>query len=89
MPGVLRLPDWTRRTGPPPSAIFTGVLAKEAIVARSTRPIRRWRVRPKLESHRLRLKEALQAALATIPRNLADAMAGWLDPLGLEYWRSP
>jgi len=32
----------------------------------------------------LDLKEALQAALATIPANLADAMAGWLDPLGLD-----
>jgi ferrous iron transport protein B len=26
----------------------------------------------------------MQAALATIPANLADAMAGWLDPLGLD-----
>jgi len=68
--------------------IFTGVLAKEAVVGT-------------LDAAYTALGEAdaggvaeaeesfdllggLAGALATIPANLADAMGGWADPLGLE-----
>jgi ferrous iron transport protein B len=80
-PMGLNAESWPAAVG-----IFTGILAKEAIVgtldatysALGTEPVDQ-----DAESEPYSLVGGLSAALATVPVNLADALGGWADPLGL------
>jgi ferrous iron transport protein B len=65
--------------------IFTGVLAKEAVVGtlNATYTALAEEQDPE-EEEAFDLAQALSVAAATIPENLADALGGWSDPLGLE-----
>ena len=66
--------------------IFTGVLAKEAVVGtlNATYTALAEEQAAGKESEAFDLAQSLSAAVATIPENLADALGGWSDPLGLE-----
>ncbi len=71
--------------------IFTGVLAKEAVVGTLNSAYASLAVSdaiaagaaPEAEPP-FHLGNALSAAVATIPANLADALGSWGDPLGLD-----
>jgi ferrous iron transport protein B len=71
--------------------IFTGVLAKEAVVGTlnsayaslAVSDARAAGVAPEEESP-FHLGESLAAAFATLPANLGDALGSWGDPLGLD-----
>jgi ferrous iron transport protein B len=84
-PFGLNAENWPAAVG-----IFTGVLAKEAVVgtlnatyeslARSDAIERGESLEPEVP---FELTTALSEAVQTIPANLADAVAAWADPLGL------
>jgi ferrous iron transport protein B len=65
--------------------IFTGVLAKEAVVGTLNAAYSALAEtgEAKDESETFDLTASIGAAFATIPANLAEAFASWLDPLGL------
>jgi len=70
--------------------IFTGVLAKEAVVGTLDAAYTALAEQDAAESGETAEEEeafslgtALSEAVATIPANLADALGGWADPLGL------
>ena len=81
----------TEENWPAAVGIFTGVLAKEAVVgtlnatyqslAESDAAAAGEAAR---EEEPFELSSALSAAFATIPANLGDALGSWADPLGLE-----
>jgi ferrous iron transport protein B len=70
--------------------IFTGILAKEAVVG--TLNATYWalaaadagKASTTDDASKLSLIDGLRDALATIPANLRDALDGWSDPLGLD-----
>ena len=68
--------------------IFTGVLAKEAVVgtldAAYSALAEGEKAQDGEEDEPFELVPALQGALATIPVNLAEAFGAWLDPLHLD-----
>jgi ferrous iron transport protein B len=71
--------------------IFTGVLAKEAVVGTLDAAYTALAEQDAAESGEAAKEEegfslgtALSEAVATIPANLADALGGWADPLGLD-----
>ncbi|WP_295403191.1 Fe(2+) transporter permease subunit FeoB [uncultured Thiocystis sp.] len=66
--------------------IFTGILAKEAVVGTLDATYSALGTAPddaETESEPYSLSGGLSAALATVPVNLIDALGGWADPLGL------
>ncbi|MBI5782086.1 MAG: Fe(2+) transporter permease subunit FeoB [Rhodocyclales bacterium] len=67
--------------------IFTGVLAKEAVIgtlnATYTALAAEDAGAAQEEEEAFSLSDAIAAAFATIPHNLADALGAWADPLGL------
>jgi ferrous iron transport protein B len=66
--------------------IFTGVLAKEAVVGTLDSiysGLGRLDGAPTAAEQEFSLRAGLAEAVATIPANLTDAIAGWTDPLGL------
>ncbi|WP_431689150.1 Fe(2+) transporter permease subunit FeoB [Hahella sp. NBU794] len=85
-PMGLREDNWPAAVG-----IFTGVLAKEAVVgtldslysdlARIEAQAAGEELAPAPEFN---LLESVMASFATIPANLADALGSWSDPLGLD-----
>lgn len=77
----------TEENWPAAVGIFTGVLAKEAVVgtldaAYTALAEKDTGAAPK-EKEAFVLAEKLAEAFATIPANLADAFGKWADPLGL------
>ncbi|HNQ03297.1 MAG TPA: Fe(2+) transporter permease subunit FeoB [Thiobacillaceae bacterium] len=76
----------TPENWPAAVGIFTGVLAKEAVVGTLDATYSALAAKDggvEDAEPPFRLAEALGAALATIPANLADALGAWSDPLGL------
>ncbi len=81
----LNAENWPAAVG-----IFTGILAKEAVVgtldatysALAESDAAAAGEEPK-EEEAFSLGNALSAAVATIPANLGDALGSWADPLGL------
>ncbi|MDF2140891.1 Fe(2+) transporter permease subunit FeoB [Paenirhodobacter sp. CAU 1674] len=80
----------TEENWPAAVGIFTGVLAKEAVVgtldalyAEAGRADAGTEAAQE-DAAAFSLGAALSEALATIPANLADALGGWADPLGFE-----
>lgn len=80
----------TEGNWPAAVGIFTGVLAKEAVVgtlnAAYTALAQSDAVAAGVESAEettFRLTDAVVAAFATIPVNLTDALGAWADPLGV------
>jgi ferrous iron transport protein B len=67
--------------------IFTGVLAKEAVVGTLNAAYSKMADQTKNdpENQEFNLRESLMAAFATIPTNLSEALHSWLDPLGLNF----
>jgi ferrous iron transport protein B len=66
--------------------IFTGILAKEAVVGTLDATYSALAVSDAGETEEeapFDLKAGLLGALATIPANLADALGSWEDPMGL------
>jgi ferrous iron transport protein B len=67
--------------------IFTGILAKEAVVGTLNATYSALAAADAGQSEEetpFHLQAGLLAALATIPSNLADALGNWDDPLGLD-----
>ncbi|MCQ8129147.1 nucleoside recognition domain-containing protein, partial [Methylomonas rivi] len=66
--------------------IFTGVLAKEAVVGTLNAAYTALADSASAEKEKqpFVLADSLTAAAATIPVNLSEALAAWLDPLGLD-----
>lgn len=77
----------TEENWPAAVGIFTGVLAKEAVVgtlnAAYSALAEQDAGEAGEEEEAFNLGDALGAAIATIPANLADALGAWADPLGL------
>ena len=80
----------TTENWPAAVGIFTGVLAKEAVVGTLDAAYTALAEKDAAESGAVAEEEknfnlgtALSEAVATIPANLADALGGWADPLGL------
>lgn len=80
----------TTENWPAAVGIFTGVLAKEAVVGTLDAAYTALAEKDAAESagaaeeeKSFNLGAALSEAVATIPANLADALGGWADPLGL------
>ena len=77
----------TEENWPATVGIFTGVLAKEAVIgtlnATYTALAAEDAGAAQEEEAAFSLGEAVAAAFATIPQNLADALGAWADPLGL------
>jgi len=83
----------TTENWPAAVGIFTGVLAKEAVVGTLDAAYTALAEKDAAESGEngavaeeeksFNLGTALSEAVATIPANLADALGGWADPLGL------
>jgi len=65
--------------------IFTGILAKEAVVGTLNAAYSALAASDASDSKKepFNLGAGLTAAFATIPANLADALGAWADPLGL------
>lgn len=81
-PFGLNAENWPAAVG-----IFTGVLAKEAVVGTlnaTYSSIGQAQGSDRTNSDQFDLKVALADALATIPVNLSDAAQSWLDPLGIQ-----
>jgi ferrous iron transport protein B len=74
-----------RNNWPAAVGIFTGVLAKEAVVGTLNAAYAALAEsgEAKGENEPFNLAASIGAAFATIPANLAEAFAAWLDPLGL------
>ncbi|MDP2170081.1 MAG: ferrous iron transport protein B [Rhodocyclaceae bacterium] len=80
----------TEENWPAAVGIFTGILAKEAVVgtldaaytALAGSDAAAAGAEPK-EEEPFSLGRALSAAVATIPANLGDALGSWADPLGI------
>jgi ferrous iron transport protein B len=80
----------TEENWPAAVGIFTGVLAKEAVVgtldaaytALAASDAAAAGEAPE-EEEAFNLTDAVASALATIPANLADALGSWADPLGV------
>ena len=74
-----------RENWPAAVGVFTGVLAKEAVVGTLNAAYASLAdtVPATAELPRFDVRESIVAALETIPANLAEAMNAWLDPLGL------
>ncbi|WP_333874953.1 Fe(2+) transporter permease subunit FeoB [Methylobacter sp.] len=64
--------------------IFTGVLAKEAVVGTLNAAYSALAESGGAKKEPFNLSAGLTAAFATIPVNLADALGAWADPLGLD-----
>jgi ferrous iron transport protein B len=79
-PFGLNSENWPAAVG-----IFTGVLAKEAIVGTLNAAYAAMADAAPTASETpvFAFRESMLAALKTIPANLADAVNAWLDPLGL------
>ena len=76
----------TAENWPAAVGIFTGVLAKEAVVGTLDAAYSALAVQDAggaAEAADFDLGASLQAAFATIPVNLADALGAWADPMGL------
>jgi ferrous iron transport protein B len=80
----------TEENWPAAVGIFTGVLAKEAVVGTLNAAYQALAEEDAQaageeakEEEAFSLGSALSAAVATIPENLSDALGGWADPLGL------
>ncbi len=80
----------TTENWPAAVGIFTGVLAKEAVVGTLDAAYTALAEKDAAESgdaakekESFNLGTALSEAVATIPTNLTDALGGWADPLGL------
>ncbi len=80
----------TTENWPAAVGIFTGVLAKEAVVGTLDAAYTALAEKDATENGEATEEEesfdlgtALSEAVATIPTNLADALGGWADPLGL------
>lgn len=75
------------RSGPAAVGIFTGVLAKEAVVgtldAMYTAMAEVETVAEDQTAETFDLWQDIEAAYATIPANLAEALTAWRDPLGV------
>jgi len=78
----------TEENWPAAVGIFTGVLAKEAVVgtldAAYTALAAEDAGEAGAEEVAFSLADSLVAAFATIPVNLADALGAWADPIGLD-----
>jgi ferrous iron transport protein B len=80
----------TEENWPAAVGIFTGVLAKEAVVGTLDAAYSALAESdaaaagsPPAEEEAFNLTDAITAALATIPANLLDALGSWADPLGV------
>ncbi|MEW6512597.1 MAG: Fe(2+) transporter permease subunit FeoB [Pseudomonadota bacterium] len=80
----------TEENWPAAVGIFTGVLAKEAVVGTLNAAYQALAEEDAeaaggeaKEEEAFSLGNALSAAVATIPENLSDALGGWDDPLGI------
>lgn len=77
----------TEENWPAAVGIFTGILAKEAVVgtldAAYAALAEDAAAAGAAQEEAFRLGSALSAAVATIPANLGDALGAWADPLGL------
>lgn len=76
----------TPENWPAAVGIFTGVLAKEAVVGTLDAAYSALAAKDAGEAEEespFNLGEAVSDAFATIPANLADALESWSDPLGL------
>ncbi|MGC8854953.1 MAG: Fe(2+) transporter permease subunit FeoB, partial [Halothiobacillaceae bacterium] len=76
----------TEENWPATVGIFTGILAKEAVVGTlnaTYAALAGSEVGDASEEAPFDLGDRLRAALATVPANLADALGAWADPLGL------
>ena len=85
-PFGLNAENWPATVG-----IFTGVLAKEAVVGTLDATYQSLAKQDALAAGEavaaeapFELKASIEGALATIPANLADAVGKWSDPLGLK-----
>ena len=76
----------TGENWPAAVGIFTGVLAKEAVVGTLNAAYSALATSDGGNSEQapFNLREGLLSAFATIPANLADALGAWADPLGLD-----
>jgi ferrous iron transport protein B len=80
----------TEENWPAAVGIFTGVLAKEAVVGTLNSAYQALAEEDAAaageeakEEEAFGLGNALSAAVATIPENLSDALGAWVDPLGI------
>ena len=77
----------TEENWPAAVGIFTGVLAKEAVVGTLNATYSALAAQDageEAEEEAFSLREALTEAFATIPANLIDALGAWADPMGLD-----
>ncbi|MFN3985769.1 MAG: Fe(2+) transporter permease subunit FeoB [Rhodocyclaceae bacterium] len=77
----------TEENWPAAVGIFTGVLAKEAVVGTLNATYSALAAQDageEAEEEAFSLREALADAFATIPANLIDALGAWADPMGLD-----
>ena len=77
----------TEENWPAAVGIFTGVLAKEAVVGTLNATYSALAAQDageEAEEEAFSLREALAEAFATIPANLIDALGAWADPMGLD-----
>ena len=77
----------TEENWPAAVGIFTGVLAKEAVVGTLNATYSALAAQDageEAEEEAFSLREALAEAFATIPANLIDALGTWADPMGLD-----
>ncbi|ENO88633.1 Fe(2+) transporter permease subunit FeoB [Thauera linaloolentis] len=78
----------TEANWPAAVGIFTGVLAKEAVVGTLDAAYSALAVQDAGgeadEEEAFDLRESIAAAFATIPENLVEALGAWADPIGLD-----
>lgn len=77
----------TEENWPAAVGIFTGVLAKEAVVGTLDAAYSALAAQDAggdAEEEAFNLADSLAAAFATIPANLVDALGAWADPVGLD-----
>ncbi|PTD95100.1 Fe(2+) transporter permease subunit FeoB [Pseudothauera lacus] len=77
----------TEENWPAAVGIFTGVLAKEAVVGTLNATYSALAAQDageEAEEEAFSLREALAEAFATIPANLIDTLGAWADPMGLD-----
>lgn len=73
----------TEENWPAAVGIFTGVLAKEAVVGTLNSTYQALAEEDAKEEEAFDLGKALSAAVATIPEKLGEALGHWADPLGI------
>lgn len=81
-PFGLQEDNWPAAVG-----IFTGILAKEAVVGTLDAAYTALAVQAQdtpVEEEPFDLGRRIAAAFATIPANLSDALSSWADPLGID-----